>query len=195
MGTAIVNGGPLGSLLVPGETRSVDSWTTGILKAIDSASGDRLADMRGEIIALVGHSGTADAAAVRTAARLSDALMLAEVVDRATGRVALDAVSAAAALPTSSQRVMVIEAGLGRAYTASAAVVALGDLAPTMPSAERRLVDLLGDSELGGSASLALARSMNPALQAELRSLAGLDGIAASRAALALELAKRRVLE
>ncbi len=84
------------------------------------------------------------------------------------------------------------EAGVARAETASAAVLAMGHFAAREGPARERLVGLLPDPELGGSAALALSRAHDPELIERLGSMlmAETSRAAQARLVLALRLAR-----
>ena len=90
-----------------------------------------------------------------------------------------------------SEQATILERSVKEADPANAAL-AITELGPGLshrPEIEQLLFDLLGDAQLGASASLVLQQSADPLVEARLDALAASNqGLAARRAALARDL-------
>jgi hypothetical protein len=149
-----------------------------------------IARQRPAIVAAMRTGRDADRLALELARRLHDPELYSLTIGHAQPKVALAAVQAAARDLDGVAALDLLGKAADREPIASAALLAIGQLAATDGAAQQLLLDRLSDPVSGESAAAALARLDDPALAARLagRLQAAKDEPTRRRVALALRL-------
>jgi hypothetical protein len=151
-----------------------DPSAAGIADAFRAAPPAQLAMQRAAVVDALARDERVDALALILAGRLADAELFSLVVDRADEPVALAAIPVAARSLDLTAALGTLAQASRRAGIASAAVLAIGELARSDAGARQFLFDALGDPGVAPFAAAALGRLSDPAVSAELgRRLAG----------------------
>ena len=144
-----------------------DPVAEGIADAYRAAPPAALAAQRAAVGDALAAGRRVDALALILAERLADAALFGLVFDFADEPVALAAIPAAASLDAGSALALLGRASR-RADIASAAVLAIGQLANNDAAARRFLFDAVAEPDIGASAAAALGQLDDPAVSAEL---------------------------
>jgi hypothetical protein len=168
----------------------------GFLAALDVASSSRLLELDRNARGLMDHEPDLAVVAGRTALAMSDVQSMRHVLELGSGSDVTSMLRSAAGKLSSGDRAELLLLSIESAPSQNAAL-AIALLSPglqAVPQVISTLFDLLGDPELGSAAALALARIDEPLVEAQLVQLAGSEGLAATRARMAISLRETQAM-
>jgi hypothetical protein len=140
----------------------------GIADAFRAAPPSQLAAQRAAIASALSEGADVDALALVVAERLADRALFDLVFDYAGEATALAAIPAAVRAFDAATALATLSRASRRAGIASAAVLAVGRLAPQDAAARQFLLDALSDPGTAPSAAAALGRLADPGISAEI---------------------------
>ena len=164
----------------------------GIELAFDMATTAELSVQREAVRAALMTDATITGIAARLALRTADVQLAREVIEYGTGRAQLDLALGLRDSFNAIQTTELLIAATAQPAIASAAVLQLGLLTTGSTTARDRLLGLLPDTTLGGSAAQALATNMDATTLSALSAVLdrGVDDLGTRRAILTLRLSE-----
>jgi hypothetical protein len=169
----------------------------GFLAALDFASREQLSAIDGNVRDLVGGEPELTAVAGRTALAMSDVQSMRQVLVLGSGSDVTSMLRSAAAKLSSDDRAELLLVSIESAPPQNAAL-AIALLSPGLqaePAVTSTLFDLLEDPQLGSAAALALARFDEAGIRSQLLLLSGSEGLAATRARVAIKLLESAAIQ
>jgi len=169
----------------------------GFLDALDFASGAELAGLDRKAQGLLSDLPDLTTIAARTALTAADVSSMSHVLESGSGPAVTAMLRAVAGTIPASDRAELLLASIGSAPPQNAAL-AIALLSPglqAVPQVISTLFDLLGDPQLGSAAALALARFDEAGIRSQLLLLSGSQGLAATRARMAIKLGESATMQ
>jgi len=169
----------------------------GFLDALDFASGAELAGLDRKAQGLLSDQPGLTTIAARTAVATADVESMSHVLESGSGPEVTAMLRTVAATVPEPSRAELLLASIETAPPQNAAL-AIALLSPglqAVPQVISTLFDLLEDPELGSAAALALARFDEAEIRSHLLRLSGSEGLAATRARMAINLSESAAMQ